>query len=144
MLAFELNHVKKAVQGKLGIYVCATDDLKKSGNIDSSSGSFEKVLRYLTPMMNQLTVPIMIIGLEAPTNFFIDRNSKNVISKSFIPDITDISAKIQTNDGQELSGKIIEYSHAAYQGNPASIVFQYSGDNITIYENYVNNIEYEI
>lgn len=75
VLACELNHVKKAVQGKIGIYVCATDELKKAGNIDSTSGSFEKVIRYLPPMMNQLTIPIMIIGLKAFETFTINKNA---------------------------------------------------------------------
>ncbi len=79
VLACELNHVKKAVQGKIGIYVCATDEMKKAGNIDSASGLYEKVLRYLPPMMNQLTVPIMIIGLCAPKTFYIDSKSKDVV-----------------------------------------------------------------
>lgn len=70
-MACELNHVQKAVQGKVGIYVCATDDLKKAGNIDSSSGSFEKVLRYLPPMMNQLGI------------FEIDKTTRQLDVKSF-------------------------------------------------------------
>jgi len=64
VLSCELNHVKKAIQGQVGIYICATDKMKISGNIDSASGSYEKVQRYLKPMMNQLTIPMMIIGLE--------------------------------------------------------------------------------
>lgn len=64
VLSCELNHVQKAIQGRVGIYVCATDAMKVAANIDSASGSFEKVLRYLPPMMNQLTIPMMIIGLE--------------------------------------------------------------------------------
>ena len=80
VLASELNHVKKQINTQLGIYVCATDDLKLFGNIDSASGSFEKVLRYLKPLSNQLTIPIMIIGLKAPKDFFVsvDREIKPI------------------------------------------------------------------
>ena len=78
-LASELNHVQKRIQTRLGIYVCATDNLKRNGNIDSASGSFDKVCRYLTPMMNQLTTPMMIIGLDAPTTFKIDKTSRHVV-----------------------------------------------------------------
>ena len=78
VLSCELNHVRKAVQGKLGIYVCATDAMKTAANIDSASGSYEKVLRYLPPMMNQLTVPMMIIGLEPFDSFKISSRAEVV------------------------------------------------------------------
>lgn len=81
VLACELNHVQKAIQGQVGIYICATDEMKKSANIDSASGSFEKVLRYLPPMMNQLTVPIMVIGLEPFETFHIDKDTKEIVKK---------------------------------------------------------------
>lgn len=80
VLASELNHVKKAVQTQIGIYICATNELKEFGNIDSASGSYEKVLRYLPPLRNQLTIPMMIIGLRAPRSFFISKDTKNIKS----------------------------------------------------------------
>lgn len=79
VLASELNHVEKAIQTRIGIYVCATDAMKSAGNIDSASGSFEKVKRYLEPMMAQLTTPMMLIGICAPKTFRIDRRSKEVV-----------------------------------------------------------------
>ena len=41
--------------------------------------SFEKVLRYLPPMMNQLTVSIMVIGLEPFETFRIDKDTKEIV-----------------------------------------------------------------
>lgn len=79
VLSCELNHVEKAIQGKIGIYVCATDEMKKAANIDGSSGSYEKVLRYLPPMMNQLTIPMMIIGLEPLETFKINSRKEIVM-----------------------------------------------------------------
>lgn len=78
-LSSELNHVQKALQTRVGVYVCATDTMKVAGNFDSSSGSYEKVLRYLPPMMNQLTTPMMIIGLTPPLTFRIDNRTKDVV-----------------------------------------------------------------
>ena len=78
VLACELNHVQKAIQSKLGIYVCATDEMKRAANIDSASGSYEKVLRYLPPMMNQLTIPTMIIGLQPFDTFKINKDTKDI------------------------------------------------------------------
>lgn len=79
VLSCELNHVQKAVQGQIGIYVCATDEMKKAANIDPASGSFEKVLRYLPPLMNQLTIPMVIIGLQPFQTFRIDKQTKDIV-----------------------------------------------------------------
>ena len=78
VLSSELNHVQKALQTRLGVYVCATNALKRAGNIDSASGSYEKVLRYLSPMMNQLTTPLMIIGLKEFETFRINSSTREV------------------------------------------------------------------
>lgn len=78
-LSSELNHVQKALQTKIGIYVCATEEMKKAGNFDNASGSFEKVVRYLPPMMNQLTTPIMILGLLKPKTFRVDKDTKEIV-----------------------------------------------------------------
>lgn len=71
VLASELNHVEKAIQTRAGVIICATDELKREGGFDSAVGTYEKFLRYLNPMRNQLTVPMVIIGLRAPETFRI-------------------------------------------------------------------------
>ena len=144
VLACELNHVQKAIQGKVGIYVCATDNLKKAGNIDSASGSYEKVLRYLLPMMNQLTIPIMIIGLEAPTNFIINKKA-NIVCRTFIPNIINLPVSLQLKNNQGISGLIINYIPSSlYQ--PAMVVIQdpQVAQSITILETDISSIEYQI
>lgn len=144
VLACELNHVQKVIQGKLGIYVCATDALKKAGNIDSASGSFEKVLRYLPPMMNQLTIPIMIIGLEAPTSFIINKKA-NIVCRTFIPNTINLPVSLQLKNNQVISGLIINYIPSSlYQ--PAMGVIQNSqvAQSITILETDISSIEYQI
>lgn len=78
-LSSELNHVQKAFQTRVGVYVCATDAMKVAGNFDSASGSYEKVLRYLPPMMNQLTTPMIIIGITPPNTFRIDKRTKDIV-----------------------------------------------------------------
>ncbi|MFB4473715.1 BglII/BstYI family type II restriction endonuclease [Virgibacillus sp. SK37] len=69
VLASELNHVQKAIQTKLGIIICATQDMKVAGNFDSAIGTYEKFIDHLRPLMNQLSVPLLIIGLESPKSF---------------------------------------------------------------------------
>ena len=79
VIAGELNHVKKAIQSEFGIVVCATSDLKSKGNFDSAVGEYEKFLKYLKPLRNFLTIPILIVGLEAPKSFRIDPKSRRVV-----------------------------------------------------------------
>ncbi len=81
VLAGELNHVQKAVQTRGGIIICATQGLKDSGGFDSAVGTYEKFIEHLDPMRNLLTVPIMIIGLEAPTSFVIEQHQLEVRKK---------------------------------------------------------------
>lgn len=102
VLSCELNHVEKAVQGQLGIYVCATDNMKIAANIDSASGSFEKVLRYLPPMMNQLTIPMMIIGLE-PFETFKISGTAEVIRTNHVIDDSLINHKVMVTKADDYS-----------------------------------------
>lgn len=71
VLASELNHVEKAINTSAGVIICATDDFKKTGGFDDAIGSYEKYVQHLKPMQNQLTVPILIIGLESLDNYTI-------------------------------------------------------------------------
>ena len=66
VLSGELNHVKKAIQTRIGVIIFSTDSMKKAGGFDSAVGSYEKALRYLPIMMNQITIPLVIIGLKEP------------------------------------------------------------------------------
>jgi hypothetical protein len=69
VLASELNHVQKAIQTEVGIIITATKSLKDAGAFDSAMGEYEKFLRYLKPLSSILSVPMVIIGLEAPQTF---------------------------------------------------------------------------
>lgn len=71
VMAAELNHVAKAtdIGEGVGVIVTATSDLKAAGGFDGAVGEYEKVLRYLNPMRNQLTTPMLIVGLGSPDSF---------------------------------------------------------------------------
>jgi len=71
VLAGELNHVKKEIETEIGVIICATKDLKTKGGFDGAVGEYEKFLTYLNPLRDVLSVPIVIIGLEAPESFEI-------------------------------------------------------------------------
>jgi hypothetical protein len=90
VLAAEVNHLEKKldVDSGIGILIVATKALQKAGAFDGSVGTFERVEKYLVPMRNQLTVPMVIIGLKAPRSFKlvkvkdpITRKNKGVIEK---------------------------------------------------------------
>lgn len=85
VLASELNHVTKEIQSSAGIIICATDNMKKAGNFDGAIGTYEKFLRYLMPLQNMLTTPILIIGLLPPDSFYIDKNTKQVVIRNETP-----------------------------------------------------------
>lgn len=71
VLASELNHINKAIQTKIGVVICITNEMKTAGGFDNAVGSYEKFLDYFKPLNNQLTVPIALIGLKAPKTFRI-------------------------------------------------------------------------
>jgi len=72
VLASELNHVQKEINTEIGVIICATKELKEKGGFDGAVGEYEKFLTYLDPLRDVLTVPIAIIGLEAPKTFEIE------------------------------------------------------------------------
>ena len=75
VLASELNHVAKQIDigAGIGVIITATDDLKEAGAFDSAVGSYEKFLTYLKPLQNQLSVPMIIVGLGPPTSFWVEK-----------------------------------------------------------------------
>jgi hypothetical protein len=77
VLASELNHVEKAIQTEIGVIICATADLKAAGGFDNAVGEYEKFLRYLIPLQDLLTVPLLIIGLKAPRTFRVSGKKIN-------------------------------------------------------------------
>jgi len=47
------------------------------GGFDGAVGEYEKFLTYLDPLRDVLSVPLAIIGLEAPESFEIDVQKVN-------------------------------------------------------------------
>ena len=72
VLASELNHVQKEAQTSLGVVIMATESLKQAGGFDSAVGTYEKAIRYLKPLQNQLSCPMILIGLEKPDSFVVE------------------------------------------------------------------------
>ena len=147
VLSCELNHVQKAIQGQIGIYVCATDALKDFGNIDSASGSYEKVLRYLPPMMNQLTVPMVIIGLKPFSSFKICKSTKSITANELI-NIQDLINRkvIITKSGtyEKIKGTILSVNPPSELLPDISVVRLAKGKKrVTLNENEIFFLEVE-
>ncbi len=84
VMAAELNHVDKEVNigAGIGIVITATESMRKAGGFDNSVGTYEKFLRYLKPMRNQLTVPMLILGLEPPETFQVKKKKSQITGKN--------------------------------------------------------------
>ena len=54
----------------------ATEEMKKAGGFDGAVGTFEKAERYLKPLQNQLSCPMVLIGLSAPESFVVKHVGK--------------------------------------------------------------------
>ena len=59
-----------------GVVIMATDAMKQAGGFDSSVGTYEKAIRYLKPLQNQLSCPMVLIGLKAPRTFRVEHDGK--------------------------------------------------------------------
>lgn len=69
VLASEVNNVQKAIKTEVGVLITTTRNLKIAGCFDNAVGEYEKVIRYLIPLSTLMSVPLMIIGLDAPETF---------------------------------------------------------------------------
>ena len=68
--------MEKAIQTDLGVIILATEELKEAGGFDGAGGTYEKAIRYLQPLRAQLTVPLVLIGLQAPTSFTMEQTKR--------------------------------------------------------------------
>mgnify|MGYP006111806991 CR=1 FL=1 len=72
VIASEINHVEKEFQTEIGIIILANQNLKSKGGFDGTVKTFESIEQFLLPLRTYLTIPILIIGLEAPRSFTVD------------------------------------------------------------------------
>jgi len=84
VLASELNHVEKKFQTRFGIIITVTKDMKRLGGFDNAIGTFEGYREQCRPLMNQLTVPMIIIGIEPPKTFDIIHKKSGNSTKGFV------------------------------------------------------------
>lgn len=84
VLAAEINQVETEtnIGSGVGVYICATADLKENGGFDGAVGEYEKVLRYLSPMFQKLTAPLIILGLQPPKTFKIAKTKDSITKKT--------------------------------------------------------------
>ena len=73
-MAAENNYVRKEtdIGEGVGIYICATSEMKKHGGFDGAVGEYEKVLKYLDPLNSKIIRPMMIVGLLPPKTFRVE------------------------------------------------------------------------
>jgi hypothetical protein len=88
VLASELNHVEKAVQTSAGIVITAKKELQVAGGFDGAIGTFEDYVSHLVPLRDVLTVPILVVGLDAPSTFRIRHEKIGRTTFGFIERLT--------------------------------------------------------
>jgi hypothetical protein len=76
VIASEINHVPKAIQTGIGVVIAATKDLVAVGGFDNAVGTYENYISNLLPLQNLLTVPIVIVGLNAPKTFTVEHEKR--------------------------------------------------------------------
>jgi len=81
-LSSQMNHVVKETDTKLGVVICVTETFKKRCNFDGAVGHYEKQLIYLKPYSQILSTPLVIIGLEAPSSFTINKKKEVIYENS--------------------------------------------------------------
>jgi hypothetical protein len=87
-ISAEDNQLRKEtdIGNGVGIYICATEELKRDGGFDGAVGEYERLLKYLDPFSLKIKTPIMIVGLLKPKTFKIQhfpdpKNQKKVLGK---------------------------------------------------------------
>ena len=70
--------MEKDIQTSVGLVVTATRGLQAAGGFDNAIGVFEDFVSHLVPLRDVLTVPLLVIGLEAPEEFRISHSKKGL------------------------------------------------------------------
>ncbi|QNV37856.1 PDDEXK family nuclease [Rothia terrae] len=99
VLASELNHVEKQFQTKIGLVIVATQNFKSLGGFDKAVGTFENYILHLAPLMNQLTVPMVVIGLDSFDTFRVLPKEKGV---------REISEVVMLKTNQSIESTVLE------------------------------------
>lgn len=103
VIASELNHVQKAIQTRIGVIICATQELKSAGGFDNAVGTYEQYVNYLDPLRVQLTTPLIILGLKKPELLSIKlfKNGNRTLGKILIKP-SKLKLKVHLKNGYKL------------------------------------------
>ena len=79
VLAAELNHVEKEthIGEGIGALIVVSAEMEDKGGFDGAVGNYDRYMKHLSVMRNQVSVPMLIISLAAPQTFFMERFPKN-------------------------------------------------------------------
>ena len=99
VLASEINHVKKEFSTKIGIVICASEDLRISGSFDDTIGTIETYKNRLIPMQNILSTPILLIGLKGLQGIYFEQK--------YNPESKKIEGHLRENTEKLSTGEIV-------------------------------------
>jgi len=71
LISYLPNDKVKNCDVRIGVIICVTNNMRQKGGFDNSIGTFEKYIQYLKLMRSIFTMPVLLIGINAPENFVI-------------------------------------------------------------------------
>lgn len=79
VLAAELNHVEKEthIGEGIGVLIVVSAEMEDKGGFDGAVGNYDRYMKHLSVMRNQISVPMLIISLAAPDTFYVERFPKD-------------------------------------------------------------------
>jgi len=79
VLAAELNHVEKEthIGEGIGVLIVVSAEMEDKGGFDGAVGNYERYMKHLSVMRNQISVPMLVIALDAPEKFYVERFPKD-------------------------------------------------------------------
>jgi len=77
-LASQITHLQRKTETTAGVVITATQNLKIAGGFDNAIGTFEDYVRHLGALQNIVTIPLVIIGIEAPESFHVEHKTVGI------------------------------------------------------------------
>ena len=83
-LAVEENDLEKLTEQKVGVLILVDEELKNSGNFDSSVCTWQQAVEYMKLFKNQWAAPLLLICINDPGNFRVTDNGSGSKPRSTI------------------------------------------------------------
>jgi hypothetical protein len=86
--ASSASNLLKEIEGEVGIVICPTIDLRRSGGFDGAVSTYEECISCLKMMENIITTPILVIGLDGLETFRINHTKEGNVKVGYVMEIS--------------------------------------------------------